>query len=129
MFQHTRVEIILPSFSSHKSIVKSDKFCKKLNLCQEVTALTSEFHLGNCEAWRETVTKLKDPETKLKLRISLKRYFKLQRTLDKGFQDEEVFSCKEDLKTIQRGVVIIFYFQRIAPTGSASRLKNEYNLV
>ncbi|ANM65500.1 cyclin B1 [Arabidopsis thaliana] len=86
--------IILPSFSSHKSIVKSDKFCKKLNLCQEVTALTSEFHLGNCEAWRETVTKLKDPETK--------RYFKLQRTLDKGFQDEEVFSCKEDLKTIQR---------------------------
>ncbi|OAP01897.1 hypothetical protein AXX17_AT3G29620 [Arabidopsis thaliana] len=31
-----------------------------------------------------------------------KRYFKLQRTLDKGFQDEEVFSCKEDLKTIQR---------------------------
>ncbi|KAL9830255.1 hypothetical protein AtNW77_Chr3g0187521 [Arabidopsis thaliana] len=57
--------IILPSFSSHKSIVKSDKFCKKLNLCQEVTALTSEFHLGNCEAWRETVTKLKDPETKI----------------------------------------------------------------
>ncbi|CAA0266020.1 unnamed protein product [Arabidopsis thaliana] len=56
--------IILPSFSSHKSIVKSDQFCKKFNLCQEVTALASEFHLGNCEAWRETVTKLKDPETK-----------------------------------------------------------------
>ncbi|AEE31715.1 CYCLIN B1;5 [Arabidopsis thaliana] len=52
------------SFSSHKSIVKSDQFCKKFNLCQEVTALASEFHLGNCEAWRETVTKLKDPETK-----------------------------------------------------------------
>ncbi|KAL9308286.1 Cyclin-B1-5 [Arabidopsis thaliana] len=63
-FQHTSVEIILPSFSSHKSIVKSDQFCKKFNLCQEVTALASEFHLGNCEAWRETVTKLKDPETK-----------------------------------------------------------------
>ncbi|CAA0383848.1 unnamed protein product [Arabidopsis thaliana] len=77
--------IILPSFSSHKSIVKSDKFCKKLNLCQEVTALTSEFHLGNCEAWRETVTKLKDPETKLKLRISLKG----------SLVSRDISSCKE----------------------------------
>ncbi|CAD5314475.1 unnamed protein product [Arabidopsis thaliana] len=33
------------------------------------------------------------------------RFLKLQRTLDKGFQDEGVFSCKEDLKTIQRGNV------------------------
>ncbi|VVB12806.1 unnamed protein product [Arabis nemorensis] len=76
------------SFFAQVSVIKPDQICKKLNLCQAVTALTSEVHQGNCETCRETVSevikKLKDPETKLKIiRLLLKECKSLNNYQDK----------------------------------------------
>ncbi|CAH2074663.1 unnamed protein product [Thlaspi arvense] len=65
------------------SVVKPDQICKRLNLCQAVTTAP-----GNCESCRETVseavTKLKDPETKLKIiRLLLKECKSLNNYQDK----------------------------------------------
>ncbi|KAL1201674.1 Cyclin-B1-5 [Cardamine amara subsp. amara] len=77
-------------FFTQVSEFKSDQICKKLNLCQAMTesALASQVHQGNCDACRQTVseviTKLKDPETKLKIiRFLLKECKTLNNNQDK----------------------------------------------
>ncbi|XP_010451935.1 PREDICTED: prosaposin [Camelina sativa] len=74
-------------FFTQVSVLKSDQICKKLNLCQALV-VASQVHQGNCEACRQTVSgvvsKLKDPETKLKIiRLLLKECKSLNNYQDK----------------------------------------------
>ncbi|CAL9228731.1 unnamed protein product [Arabidopsis halleri] len=76
-------------FFTQVSTIKSDQICKRPNLCQAVTPpFASQVHQGNCEACRQTVsevvTKLKDPQTKLKIiRLLLKECKSLNNYQDK----------------------------------------------
>ncbi|EOA21507.1 hypothetical protein CARUB_v10001904mg [Capsella rubella] len=76
-------------FFTQVSVIKSGQICKKLNLCQIVTAdFVSQVHQENCDACRQTVSevvaKLKDPETKLKIiRLLLKECKSLNNYQDK----------------------------------------------
>ncbi|XP_060176737.1 uncharacterized protein LOC132606977 isoform X3 [Lycium barbarum] len=63
------VDQYVPRFFSEISTLKPDDVCQKVDLCQEVVSISQQFSQNGCDLChqvvRETLSKLKDPDTQL----------------------------------------------------------------
>ncbi|KAG6643538.1 prosaposin-like isoform X2 [Carya illinoinensis] len=67
----TLVDYYAPLFFSEVSTLQPEEFCRKVNLCQQIAMVSSQFHEDSCalchRAVSEIEVKLKDPDTQLEI--------------------------------------------------------------